>query len=112
MMNAAASADGATAPSGDIYPCHQFVGKPEYKLGTVYGGKLDMDIAEAFDECNIFNIENCSKCWAKYYCSGGCAAANFNINGDIMKPYELGCAIQKKRLEIAIAIAAKERMEE
>ncbi|MGE5495674.1 MAG: thioether cross-link-forming SCIFF peptide maturase [Burkholderiales bacterium] len=102
----------AIAPSGDVYPCHQFVGKPEYRLGSVYNGKLNADISKAFDECNIFNIENCSKCWAKYYCSGGCAAANYNINGDIMKPYELGCALQKKRLEIAIAIAAKEQAEE
>jgi len=101
----------AIAPSGDVYPCHQFVGKPEYRLGSVYDGKLNADISKAFDECNIFNIENCSKCWAKYYCSGGCAAANYNINGDIMKPYEIGCALQKKRLEIAIAIAAKEQAE-
>lgn len=101
----------AIAPSGDVYPCHQFVGKPDYRLGSVYDGKLNMDISKAFDECNIFNIESCSKCWAKYYCSGGCAAANYNINGDIMKPYEIGCALQKKRLEIAIAIAAKEQAE-
>lgn len=99
----------AVAPSGDIYPCHQFVGKSEYRLGSVYDGTLNGDISKAFDECNIFNMESCAKCWAKYYCSGGCAAANFNINGDIMKPYELGCEMQRKRLEIAIAIAAKEK---
>ncbi len=102
----------AVAPSGDIYPCHQFVGKPEFLLGSVTEGILNEGICEKFDACNIFNIENCCKCWAKYYCSGGCAAANYNINADIMKPYELGCAIQRKRLEIAIALAAKERMEE
>lgn len=102
----------AIAPSGDIYPCHQFVGKPEFRLGSVADKKLNQNIAESFDKCNIFNIKNCGNCWAKYYCSGGCAAANFNINGDIMKPYEIGCSIQKKRLEIAIAMAAKEQMEE
>lgn len=102
----------AIAPSGDIYPCHQFVGNPEYILGSVSAGRLDEYLSEKFDACNIFNIESCGRCWAKYYCSGGCAAANYNINEDIMKPYELGCAIQKKRLEIAIALAAKERVEE
>jgi uncharacterized protein len=101
----------AVAPSGDIYPCHQFVGNPEFYLGSVSEGKLNESVCEKFDECNIFNIESCKECWAKYYCSGGCAAANFNMCGDIMKPYEIGCAIQKKRIEIAIAIAAKERME-
>jgi uncharacterized protein len=102
----------AVAPSGDIYPCHQFVGKPEYRMGSVYGESLDRALAEKFNDCNIFNIESCGGCWAKYYCSGGCAAANLNINGDIMKPYELGCEMQKKRLEIAIALAAREQMEE
>lgn len=102
----------AIAPSGEIYPCHQFVGKPEFLLGSVSEGIINERISEEFDACSVFNIESCGKCWAKYYCSGGCAAANYNINGDIMKPYELGCAIQRKRLEIAIAMAAKERMEE
>lgn len=102
----------AVAPSGEIYPCHQFVGKPEYRMGSVYGQRLNEDIARRFDACDIFNIEGCGKCWAKYYCSGGCAAANYNINGDIMEPYELGCEMQRKRLEIALALAARERMEE
>ncbi len=101
----------AVAPSGDIYPCHQFVGKSEYRMGSVYGGSLDTKLAGKFDECNIFNMKSCAACWAKYYCSGGCAAANYNINGDIMNPYELGCKMQKKRLEIAIALAAREQME-
>lgn len=101
----------AVAPSGDIYPCHQFVGKPEYRMGSVYGEGLCEELADRFDACNIFNIESCKGCWAKYYCSGGCAAANNNINGDIMEPYELGCEMQRKRLEIALALAARERME-
>ena len=98
----------AVAPSGGIYPCHQFVGKPEYLMGSVHGGGLDAGIAETFEKCDIYNIESCRGCWAKYYCSAGCAAANLNMNGDIMKPYETGCEMQKKRLEIALAIAAEE----
>ncbi len=102
----------AIAPSGEIYPCHQFVGCPEYKMGSVSGGITDNSIAEKFDRCNIYNMKECSRCWAKYYCSGGCAAANYKINGDIMEPYGLGCEMQRKRLEIAIGIAARERMKE
>ncbi len=101
----------AVAPSGDIYPCHQFAGRPEYKMGSVFEKTLDKTLAKRFDECDIYHLEPCRKCWAKYYCSGGCAAANVNINGDMMRPYEIGCAMQKKRLELAIALAAKERME-
>jgi uncharacterized protein len=97
---------------GDIYPCHQFVGRAEYKMGHVNEFGLDQGLAEQFFDCNIDNIDSCKKCWAKYYCSGGCAAANVNINGDIMKPYEIGCAMQKKRLELAIGIAVAEQMEE
>lgn len=102
----------AVAPSGDIYPCHQFVGRDAYKMGSVFERDIDKAVAKRFDDCSIDNMESCRNCWAKYYCSGGCAAANVNINGDMMKPYELGCAMQKKRLEIAIGMAAKEQMEE
>jgi uncharacterized protein len=101
----------AVAPSGGIYPCHQFAGRPEYKMGTVFGRTLDPALAHRFDECDIFHMEPCRKCWAKYYCSGGCAAANVNIHGDMMRPYEIGCAMQKKRLELAIALAVKEQTE-
>ena len=102
----------AVAPSGDIYPCHQFVSRAAYKMGSVFADGLDETIAGRFDDCNIDNIEACTRCWAKYYCSGGCAAANLNINNDIQSPYEIGCAMQKKRLELAIGIAAAEQMEE
>ncbi|MGI5849901.1 MAG: thioether cross-link-forming SCIFF peptide maturase [Christensenellales bacterium] len=102
----------AVAPGGDIYPCHQFVGRREYKMGSVLEKTISESIASRFDACNIYNIESCKNCWAKYYCSGGCSAANVNINGDMMKPYEIGCAMQRKRLEIAIGIAAKQQMEE
>ncbi len=101
----------AVAPSGDIYPCHQFVGQDTYKMGNVYADGLDQKLAQQFEDCNIYHMEDCTTCWAKYYCSGGCAAANKNINGDIYKPYRIGCAMQKKRLEIAIGMAAAEQME-
>jgi uncharacterized protein len=102
----------AVAPTGDIYPCHQFVGRPEYKMSHVNEAGLNRELADRFFDCNIDNMDDCKNCWAKYYCSGGCAAANVNINGDILKPYEVGCAMQKKRLEIAIGLAATELMEE
>ena len=101
----------AVAPVGEIYPCHQFVGRPEYCMGHVREGALDANIAQSFNDCNIDNMDKCKKCWAKYYCSGGCAAANVNVGGDLLKPYEIGCAMQKKRLELAIGIAAVEQME-
>ncbi len=102
----------AVAPSGDIYPCHQFVGQSAYKLGSVYETGLDQTIAKQFEDCNIYNMEDCKSCWAKYYCSGGCAAANVNTNGDILQPYRIGCEMQRKRLEIAIGMAALEQMED
>jgi len=101
----------AIAPNGDIYPCHQFVGREKYRMGSVFEDGLDEDIAQEFDACNIYNMESCQSCWAKYYCSGGCAAANVNMNDDMMKPYEIGCKMQQKRLELAIAMAARELME-
>lgn len=102
----------AVAPSGDIYPCHQFAGREGYRMGSVFGAGLDQFIAERFERCSIDNMEACTSCWAKYYCSGGCAAANLQTGGNIYRPYEVGCAMQKKRLEIAIGIAAAGQMEE
>lgn len=94
----------AVAPNGDLYPCHQFVGKPEFKLGNVREGLLDGDIQKAFQECHVFNKKKCAECWAKYYCSGGCAANAYNMNNDMMQPYEIGCELEKKRIELAIAL--------
>ncbi len=71
-------------------------------MGSVFAQGLDADISAQFERCSIYNMEDCARCWAKYYCSGGCAAANFNTGGDIYSPYAVGCAMQKKRLEIAI----------
>ena len=102
----------AVAPSGDIYPCHQFVGRPEYLMGSVFAPGLDETVRKRFEDCNIYNMERCWNCWAKYYCSGGCAAANVNINGDMYAPYEIGCKMQQKRLELAIGIAVSEQAKE
>ncbi len=101
----------AVTPQGDIYPCHQFVGNEKFKMGSVYGGdELDRDIVKYFENSNVYTKEKCKNCFAKFYCSGGCSANAYNFNGDINKPYELGCEMQKKRTECAIAIAAVKKL--
>ncbi len=97
----------AIAPSGDIYPCHQFVGNPEYVMGNLQTGILRKDLSEKFREAHIYNKPVCRDCWARFYCSGGCQANNINFTGNILMPYELGCELQKKRIETAIALKAK-----
>ncbi len=98
----------AVTPDGDIYPCHQFVGKEEYRMGSILTDEFNMDIANTFAGLNIYTREDCQDCWARFYCSGGCSAANLNANGDMKKPYKLGCDMQRKRLECAIAMRAIE----
>ena len=98
----------AVTPDGELYPCHQFVGKEEYRMGSVLTGDFDQEIADRFAGLNIYTREDCQSCWARFYCSGGCSAANLNANGDMRKPYRLGCDMQKKRLECAIAMKAIE----
>lgn len=94
----------AITPSGDVYPCHQFVGNEKFKMGNIFEDDLDMNISEKFKNAHIYNKEECKKCWARYFCSGGCQANNYNFNGDILKPYHLGCEMQKKRIECAVAL--------
>ena len=96
----------AVTPDGDIYPCHQFVGVEKMKMGNVYDGSFDKDIRKEFAAANIYSKDDCRKCWAKFYCSGGCNANNFIYNGDIHSPYKISCEIEKKRLECAIMIKA------
>ena len=96
----------AITPEGDIYPCHQFVGREEYKLGNVYDGTFDMDISSRFAALNIYTRKECSQCWARFYCSGGCSASNLLVNGNIEHPHQVGCALERKRLECAIALRA------
>ena len=96
----------AVTPEGDIYPCHQFVGNPDFKMGNVHEDTFDLDMAKKFSQMNVFTREECGQCWAKFYCSGGCSASNFNVNGDVKKPNRVGCELEKKRLECAIALKA------
>lgn len=97
----------AITPDGDVYPCHQFVGLEEFKLGTIYDEIIDEKISNNLKNAHIYNKPVCTECWAKFYCSGGCQANNFNFSGDIHVPYELGCKMQKKRIECAIALKSK-----
>ncbi len=96
----------AITPQGEVYPCHQFVGKEEYKLGDIYEDTFDSDLAKTFKKAHIYNKPKCKDCWARFYCSGGCQANNVNFNGDMNIPYEIGCKMQKKRIECAIALKA------
>jgi uncharacterized protein len=98
----------AVAPSGDLYPCHQFVGMPEFLLGNIYEGVVRPEICERFAAVNAYTKPECRKCWAKFYCGGGCAAAAFNQNGDITKPYQFACDLERKRVECAIYLSADE----
>jgi uncharacterized protein len=98
----------AVTPFGDLYPCHQFVGMEEFKMGTVDTGVVNLDMQEEFKSCNVFAKDECSKCWAKFYCSGGCQANAYNYNGSIQSVYEMGCELEKKRVECAIYLKAKE----
>ncbi|MDY3828086.1 MAG: thioether cross-link-forming SCIFF peptide maturase [Clostridium sp.] len=98
----------AITPQGEVYPCHQFVGKEEYKLGDVYEDTFDTELSKKFKMAHIYNKPKCRECWARFYCSGGCQANNVNFNGDMRIPYEIGCKMQKKRIECAIALKAEE----
>ncbi|WP_129722615.1 thioether cross-link-forming SCIFF peptide maturase [Xylanivirga thermophila] len=101
----------AVASQGDIYPCHQFVGEKNFKMGNVNEGTFDTDMQLKFRGNNVFTKEDCSKCWAKFYCSGGCVANSYHFTGGIKKPYKLGCEMEKKRLECALAIKALEMLD-
>lgn len=96
----------AVTPWGDLYPCHQFVGQEEFLMGNVEDGIVRTDIRDQFKECNVYAKDQCRDCFAKFYCSGGCAANAYNNSGDINGSYELGCELQRKRVECAIMIKA------
>lgn len=97
----------AITPDGEVYPCHQFVGNTEFLMGDIYNGLNNEKMEQVFKNAHIYNKPKCMDCWAKFYCSGGCQANNFNFNGDMHIPYEVGCQMQKKRIECAIALKAK-----
>jgi uncharacterized protein len=96
----------AVTPEGDIYPCHQFVGDEEFKLGNVFDGNFDTGISGRFASMNVYTREGCRDCWAKFYCSGGCSALNYHTNGDIVEPAPIACKLERKRVECAIAVKA------
>lgn len=96
----------AVTPWGDLYPCHQFVGNEDFLLGNVEDGIVNTEIRDQFKLCNVYAKEECRSCFAKFYCSGGCAANAFNMHQDINKPYEIGCQLQKKRIECALMMQA------
>ena len=98
----------SVTPDGDIYPCHQFVGRDGYRMGSVLDGTFDRGIQTRFANNNVLTKEKCHDCWARFFCSGGCAANADAFNHDISKPYDMECQLERKRLECAMAIYARE----
>lgn len=98
----------AVTPDGEIYPCHQFVGNTDFIMGNIYEGINKREIKEEFAKATLFNKPTCQDCWAKFFCSGGCNANNFNYADSIYTPYELTCILEKMRLECAIVLKASE----
>ncbi|BDF33487.1 thioether cross-link-forming SCIFF peptide maturase [Lachnospiraceae bacterium] len=96
----------AVTPWGDFYPCHQFVGQEEFLMGNVDEGIVRPEIADEFRSCNVYSKEKCKNCFAKFYCSGGCMANAYNFHGTIHDTYEVGCEMQRKRVECAIMMKA------
>jgi len=98
----------AVTPDGDVYPCHQFVGHEEYRMGSVLDGSIDMEIKKRFASSNLYTRKGCADCWAKFYCSGGCCANSYKYAGDIDTPYALACEMEKKRIECAVMMKVDE----
>ncbi|MDP4118463.1 MAG: thioether cross-link-forming SCIFF peptide maturase [Bacillota bacterium] len=97
----------AVTPWGELFPCHQFVGDPKYSMGNVIDGVTNTVMRENFRKCNVYSRPECKNCWAKLYCSGGCAANAYHATGEINGIYEYGCELFKKRMECAIMIQAE-----
>ena len=102
----------AGTPWGVFYPCHQFVGNEDFLMGNVDDGIVRPDIIDMFKYSNVYSKDKCKKCFAKFYCSGGCAANSYNFHGNINDAYDVGCELQKKRIECAIMIRAAMAEEE
>ncbi|MDL2247857.1 thioether cross-link-forming SCIFF peptide maturase [Bacteroides sp. OttesenSCG-928-J23] len=98
----------AVTPDGDVYPCHQFIGHEGWRMGSVHDGSLDLSLKERFSRTTVYEKGDCRDCWAKFYCSGGCNANNMIYQGDILKSHRFSCELEKKRLECAIALQARE----
>lgn len=102
----------AVSPDGSIYPCHQFAGVEEYKMGSLNDGSFNTDMKLRFARAHVYSKPECSRCWAKFYCSGGCNANNYLYAGDILNAYKLSCDIEKKRLECALTLKAERLIEQ
>lgn len=100
----------AVTPWGDLYPCHQFVGEEKYKLGDIWNGVTTKDVQDEFACCNVYTRPDCADCWAKLYCSGGCAANAYHSTGSVNGVYKYGCELFKKRMECAIMIQVAEKL--
>lgn len=100
----------AVTPWGDLYPCHQFVGIDEFKMGDVDHGIENDNKLKMFKGTNVYTKNDCKDCWAKFYCSGGCSANSHQFYGDIKKSYRVGCELEKKRVECAIMLKAKQML--
>ncbi len=100
----------AVTPWGDLYPCHQFVGDEKFKLGDIWNGIDNHAVQDQFKQCNVYAHPECNDCWAKLYCSGGCAANAYHATGSITGVYESGCRLFRKRMECAIYLEAKRRL--
>ena len=102
----------AVTASGDLYPCHQFVNDPEYRMGDIWKGIARTDLRDEFKLCNVYSRPACADCWAKLYCAGGCAANAYHASGDIHGTYETGCEIFKKRIEWALMMKVAQALEQ
>ncbi|MBF7095890.1 thioether cross-link-forming SCIFF peptide maturase [Alkalibacter mobilis] len=102
----------SVTPTGEIYPCHQFVGIEDFVLGSLKEGIVRTDLRKDFERVNLTDKKACNDCWAKYYCGGGCFANAYNFNKDIYQPYELGCELEKKRVECAVMIKIVQQAED
>lgn len=98
----------AVTPDGDLYPCHQFVGNKDFLMGNVWDGIKNTELRDTFKSCNVYSKPACADCFARYYCSGGCQANAYNFTGSVNGQYEIGCILQRKRIESAIMIKAAE----
>ena len=99
----------AVTPTGELYPCHQFVGNKEYLMGDIWNGVTNTAMRDKFKRCNAYSRKECDDCWARLYCSGGCAANAYNATGDINGVYKYGCDLFKKRIECAIMLKVDEQ---
>jgi len=102
----------AVTPWGDLYPCHQFVGDEKFRLGNIWDGVTNTAVRDEFAACNVYAHPECHDCWARFYCSGGCAANAYHATGKVTGIYKYGCELFKKRMECAIMLAVARECEE